>query len=77
MAGDSGGLDLRPASGGMVEGGGGVHGRELDEEQREIVGHFEGVHVHPGCLDRVDMHNVQVLNEKTPCTNRSTLATVR
>jgi hypothetical protein len=77
MAGDCAGLDLRPASRGTVEGGGGVHEREPEEEQREIVGHFEGVHVHLGCLDRVDMHNVQVLNGKSPYTNRSTLATVR
>jgi hypothetical protein len=40
------------------------------------VGHFEGVHVHLGCLDRVDMHNVQVLNGKSPCTNRRTLTSV-
>jgi hypothetical protein len=60
---------------GMVEGGG-VFTGENEQRKRENRGQFEGVHVQFGCLDRVDMYNVQVLNEKSSGTNRNSLTAV-
>jgi hypothetical protein len=60
MQGMRGGPELRLAFRAWWRGRRYSRERESEQRNKKNRGHYEGVHVHLSCQDRVDMHNVQL-----------------